>query len=108
MTRFVLTALAALALLPSCDREAPVTTVGPSGGTIVSDDGRVSVAVPRGALADDVTITIGRAGDCYEVGPAGTAFAVPAEVTVDAPVDYHFSVLTLEEGATGSLCTHDT
>lgn len=108
MIRLLLTALAALAVAPACDRQAPVTTVGPDGGTVVSDDGRVRVAVPRGALADDVTITIGRAGDCYELGPAGTAFAVPAEVTVDAPVEYHFSVLTLDDGATRSVCTRDT
>ncbi len=107
MMRLLLTTLAALALVPSCDREPPVTTVGPAGGTVVSDDGRVRVAVPRGALAGDVTITIGQDGDCYHLGPAGTAFAVPAEVTVDAPVDYHFSVLTLDEGAARSVCTRD-
>jgi hypothetical protein len=107
MTRQLTVALLGFALTAACHPvAAPVSSVGPQGGTVVSEDGRLRVAVPPGALADEVTITIGRTGDCYEVGPAGTEFAVPAQLTLDAAIDRHASVLGLDPVFGHRLCAH--
>ncbi|MFO0632435.1 MAG: hypothetical protein U0168_06260 [Nannocystaceae bacterium] len=68
-------------------------TVGPRGGTVVSQDGRLSLEIDPGALAHEVDITItpadcatmdvDAAGPCYHVGPVGTAFLLPALLTVE-------------------------
>lgn len=68
-------------------------TVGPRGGTVVSQDGRLSLEIDPGALAREVEITItpadcasmdvDAAGPCYHVGPVGTAFLFPALLTVE-------------------------
>jgi hypothetical protein len=67
--------------------------VGPAGGT-VSTGGGVSVEVPPGALAGEVTVTIDALGeiappegtvtfgDAYLLGPEGTTFAEPVKVTL--------------------------
>jgi hypothetical protein len=98
----------ALALAPACQQAPAVTTVGPDGGIVMSDDGRLTVAVPRGALADHVHITIGRSEDsgrvCYELGPHGVDFRVPVAVTLDAPVDYHWNVLAIGDAYRGRIC----
>jgi hypothetical protein len=67
-------------------------TVGASGGTLQLPDG-ASLTVPPGALAAETVISAHRtdvpsASDfaaVYEFGPSGTAFSVPATLTV--PVD---------------------
>jgi hypothetical protein len=64
-------------------------TIGPSGGTIVSNDGRIEVDIPAGALATTTNITIqpvtnmcpGGSGFAYDLLPNGTKFAVPATFT---------------------------
>jgi hypothetical protein len=66
-------------------------TVGPRGGVITSDDGRLSLEVPEGALEGEVEITIevlddapnGFIGTVYAIEPAGLAFAVPATLVYD-------------------------
>lgn len=66
-------------------------TVGPRGGVITSDDGRLSLEVPEGALEGEVEITIevlddapnGVIGTVYAIEPAGLAFAVPATLVYD-------------------------
>jgi hypothetical protein len=60
------------------------------GGTVTSTDGRVSVAVPAGAVSSDLRITIAKLADdasehvakgsTYEFGPSGTQFAQPVEL----------------------------
>jgi hypothetical protein len=70
-------------------------TVGPRGGVITSDDGRVSLEIPEGALDSDVAITIevvddapaGVIGTVYAIEPAGLAFARPATLVVDVSAD---------------------
>ena len=66
-------------------------TVGPRGGVVTSDDGRLSLEVPEGALDREVEITIevlddapnGVIGTVYAIEPAGLAFAVPATLVYD-------------------------
>ena len=79
-------------------------TVGASGGTVGADG--VSIAIPAGALAQDVELTVAaaaepasipavtRVGPTVEIGPSGTTFATPAVVTIP------FQAGTLPSGAT--------
>ncbi|MBL4688713.1 MAG: hypothetical protein JKY37_29260 [Nannocystaceae bacterium] len=67
------------------------TVVGPRGATMTSDDGRFTLEVPAGALAESVEITIDEVDcepadavdTCYEVGPVGLALLTPARVIYD-------------------------
>ncbi len=63
--------------------------VGPGGGTVRSDDGRVEVVIPQGALAQSVAITVqsltatapGALGDAVRLQkPGDVMFAVPVTV----------------------------
>lgn len=66
-------------------------TIGPRGGTLISEDGRFSVDIPEGALASEVELSIeevecelGAAiGSCYAVFPTGTTFLYPVEVAYE-------------------------
>ena len=72
-------------------------TIGPSGGTISSSDGSLVLVVPAGALPGPVVITIASSsssplpstakglGTAWALGPAGTTFATPAELTITLP-----------------------
>jgi hypothetical protein len=72
----------------------PVTkTIGASGGSVVSDDGKFTVTIPAGALSSSLDITIqpitneapgGIAGG-YELLPSGTKFSIPVTLT------YHYA-----------------
>jgi hypothetical protein len=64
--------------------------VDSTGGTITTTDG-VKLVIPAGALTSMTTITItqltnnvpnGAVSDVYELGPDGTQFAVPVELTL--------------------------
>jgi hypothetical protein len=66
---------------------SPVTkTIGPSGGSISSDDGKVQLTIPAGALAANTDITVqpvtnevpGGIGLSYDFLPNGTKFSKPA------------------------------
>lgn len=58
---------------------------------MTSDDGRFTLEVPAGALAESVEITIDEVDcepadavdTCYEVGPVGLALLTPARVIYD-------------------------
>lgn len=86
--RIVPVAVALLALSACADGGE---TVGPRGGTIVSDDGMLVLDLMEDALDHDMEIVIeaaedgckGAVGGCYEVTPAGTALGVPAVVSLD-------------------------
>jgi len=84
-------------------------TIGPRGGTVVSEDGRFALEIPAGALDDEVDITIDdvacgepdAVGPCYAVGPRGTAFKLPATASYELggmdlggvdPADLHLVV----------------
>jgi len=98
----VLAALAAVAFTLACSSskksepaaDAGVTqTIGAAGGT-VSLAGGPTLAVPPGALAGDVAITVRRAttpapggalSELFEFAPTGQAFAVPISVAFPVP-----------------------
>lgn len=92
MARLTRISLLAIACATGCDA-GDGETIGPRGGTVVSDDGRFSLEIRPGALEDDVDITIDEVdceamsvtavGPCYEVGPRGTGFLFPAKVTYE-------------------------
>jgi len=60
---------------------------GPSSGQVTSDDGRLTLDIPVGALPDDVHLSAGRvpilvpAVAAYELRPAGTTFSAPVTVS---------------------------
>lgn len=68
------------------------SAIGASGGTLVSDDGQLTVVIPAGAVAAPVDFTVeeitntapGGQGNAYRIGPAGTLLAVPATLTFKA------------------------
>ena len=113
-------AILALAVAASCTPPPAVpelppvaVRIGPAGGTVTSDDERLALTIPPGALEEPITFTIdvvpdgvgGALGAVYEIGPSGTRFAVPARarVVVGAeagarPLDELY-VATVEDGA---------
>ena len=90
LTKLAAVALAAAVFVPGCDGEEG-TVVGPRGGVVTSEDGRVTLDVPEGALADEVAIQIVEAedtpedaiGPAYVIEPFGLTFSRPAELTYD-------------------------
>jgi Putative metal-binding motif len=68
---------------------ATATVIGISGGTAMSDDGRITVEIPAEALVASIPIGIARVinfpgavlSPMYDIGPAGTRLARPARVT---------------------------
>lgn len=88
------TAFAALLLTSTvatgCDLVAMEEGIGEDGGVVVSDDGRVALEIPAGALDEAVEITIetvpgpaGSASDLYVMEPMGLVFERPVTVTFD-------------------------
>ncbi|MCP4601121.1 MAG: hypothetical protein GY847_11455 [Proteobacteria bacterium] len=74
----------------NADAGDPGTLVSPSGDVVEGPDG-VSIDIPAGALDAEVEITItpitvpedvDAVGPAYELGPDGTTFATPVEVTL--------------------------
>jgi hypothetical protein len=65
-------------------------TVGPAGGSIRSDDGRLTLKVPAGALAAPISLSFQTAtndapqgvGPGYQILPASVAFSKPALLTL--------------------------
>ena len=87
------TLFAALVLVSTvatgCDLAAG-DQIGRDGGVVVSDDGRMSLEIPAGALEKSVEITItavagpdGAAADLYVMEPMGLVFERPVTVTFD-------------------------
>jgi hypothetical protein len=87
------TAFAALILASTvatgCDLAAG-DQIGRDGGVVVSDDGRMSLEIPAGALDENVEITIeavagpdGSASDLYVMEPMGLVFERPVVVSFD-------------------------
>jgi hypothetical protein len=89
--------VAALAAAVACSSPAgpdgqPVTRlrVGPAGGQVSANGGRVRLTIPPGALAMDKDITIaqinspasGNVGPVYDIGPSGTQFAQPVLISL--------------------------
>jgi len=89
--------LAVLLALAGCEADEnkptqslPPDTVGPAGGTLSFDDGKLSIEVPQGALGRPVTFTVtktdtvpaGLGSPRYTIGPAGTTFSEPVSVRI--------------------------
>lgn len=92
LIRGALQAMAGLALATAavgCD--AGADTIGPRGGTLISEDGRFSLDIPQGALDAEVELSIEEVecglgdaiGSCYAVLPIGTTFLLPVEVAYE-------------------------
>ncbi len=64
---------------------ATTATIGPSGGSVQSSDGKLSVNIPAGILSADTTISVqpivnnapGGLGTAYRLGPSGVHFSGP-------------------------------
>jgi len=72
----------------------PVTkTIGASGGSLVSPDGKLTLTIPAGALGTDLAISIqlitnqapGGIGLAYDLLPNGTKFTIPTSLS------YHYT-----------------
>jgi hypothetical protein len=81
----VVTEIAALpAALPAS------ATIGPTGGSLQSDDGRLTLKIPAGALAAPTAFSIvtgsngvpNGIGAGYSISPGGLAFAKPAQLVL--------------------------
>ncbi len=91
VSRFLALVLCATAVA-ACD-ESQGTLVGPGGGVVVSDDGRLTVEIPARALDQTVDISIQAVEDgpdgeraalrAYAIEPLGTALVFPAYVEYD-------------------------
>ena len=89
--------------LAACE-QTQGTEVGPAGGVVVSEDGRLTVEIPAGALDETVDISIhavadGPDGDdtairAYAIEPLGTALVLPAHVEYDWTVEAAADALT--------------
>lgn len=90
MTRFAFAAaLLASTFATGCDA-LDSERIGAKGGVVVSDDGRMSLEIPAGALDEAVDITIevvdgpeGSASALYVIEPMGLTFDRPAVLTFD-------------------------
>lgn len=88
--RFAFAALVlASTVATGCDLAAG-DAIGREGGVVVSDDGRLALEIPAGALETRVEITIeavpgpdGSASDLYVMEPMGLVFERPVVVTFD-------------------------
>lgn len=84
---FAAVSLAAVSLAAGCDTTEG-TVVDARGGEVTSDDGRVTLQIPAGALVDEVEIQIvesevlpeGAIGPSYEIEPLGLTFSYPAHL----------------------------
>lgn len=67
--------------------------IGSEGGVVVSDDGRMALEIPPGALDEAVEITIvatqgaDGAAPVYVIEPLGLTFASPTELVYEYDVD---------------------
>ncbi len=87
------TAFAALVLTATVATGCDVLSsdrIGSDGGVVVSEDGRMMLEIPEGALDGEVEISIevvegpdGSASDLYVVEPMGLTFARPVVLTYD-------------------------
>ncbi|MDZ4726876.1 MAG: chitobiase/beta-hexosaminidase C-terminal domain-containing protein [Leptospira sp.] len=92
-----LIALGGVSPSPSSQNSNEVSaTINQDGGTIESDDGQISLEIPRGALSESMKITITKnaipigsipdeyltASEVFKFEPEGLHFAVPAKLTL--------------------------
>ncbi len=88
---------AVLVVLTACGDDSPTgptsNTVGPQGGTFTFAGGNVTLVVPPGVVAQEITVTVQAAtsfpasprlveGTAYDFQPVGTVFAQPVALTI--------------------------
>lgn len=78
----------------TCISGIPVTpgqaVIGPEGGTVTSADEHLTLDIPSGALSEILTFSITETteftdrflGTVYDIGPNGTIFSAPAQLTL--------------------------
>jgi hypothetical protein len=100
ITAAMLTLCVLAGVASGCDAQGE--TVGTRGGTVMSDDGLVTLEIPEGALMDDVEITIEAvdadiASDTtvYAIEPAGVALLRPATLHYDLAASFEERSLEL-------------
>lgn len=88
----------------SAGEKITVRITAAQGGTVADKSGKVSLAIPPGALAADTDISLaigaqanGSAGDVYEFGPDGLQFLKPATLTLKG------DGITVPEGKTAAI-----
>ncbi|MCR9163636.1 MAG: hypothetical protein ACE37F_15485 [Nannocystaceae bacterium] len=104
LSRLFAFALTATALV-ACDGAAG-TPIGPEGGVVVSDDGRLTLEIPAGALDGVVDVSIHAVEDgpeggesairAYALEPMGTTLILPATVEYDWTALSSADALSLE------------
>ncbi len=85
-------ALAAMSVgMPDACGVGSNEVIGPEGGVVVSEDGRLSLEVPEGALSEPTEVEVVRVpceedgqADCYTVGPGSVHFHLPVQVVYEA------------------------
>jgi hypothetical protein len=90
---------------PAATGPTASAVVGTAGGTVMTADGALKVAIPAGALPADVTVTVtptsapggGAVGTVYEIGPTGTQFSSPVTLSL------HYDSANLNGASEGSL-----
>ncbi len=83
MTRFASLLVCTLAAT-GCEQAS--NGIGPRGGEVISEDGRLTLVVPEGVMDKTVDVQIARVtdlpegaiGPAYQLLPVGTAFSRPA------------------------------
>ena len=68
--------------------DAATVSIGPAGGSITSQDGRLTLTIPSGALSGTVDFAVqpitsqapGGRGSAYRLEPEGQTFATPVEI----------------------------
>ena len=86
-TAFTALALASV-VMTGCDLAGE--GIGPEGGVVISDDGRMALEIPEGALDETVEITIevtegpeGAMAPLYIIEPMGLTFQQPTALVFD-------------------------
>lgn len=112
-----LIAASGVCALVACSSDTPSTAASSSagetvtvhvsaaaGGTVSDKSGKVTLAIPAGALAKDTDISLaigaaanGSAGDVYDFGPDGLQFLKPVTLTVKG------DGITVPEGKTAAI-----
>ncbi len=85
-------ALAAMSVgMPDACGLGSDAVIGPEGGIVLSEDGRLSLEVPEGALDEPTEVSIVAVpceaeglADCYAVGPSVVQFSLPVTVVYEA------------------------
>jgi hypothetical protein len=91
---------------------SPGVDAATPSGRVVSDDGKLTLEVPAGALPENQTVTIAVAADpppgvigtAYELGPSGVSFAQPVTLKFALPESTQdVAVARVENGAWAQL-----